>query len=185
MKCVIRSRRTLPPPSPPLPTPTLPPLPIYGGSFCYFYSMCWPFCYFFSLFRSLRVEVTDYLVSPAGREARVGVDPVPRKQKTYIFAKYGVPNFYYFFLHVGTFLLCFLSICTAQRIGLQIILRPPRRGGGDKSMHSLPPPPESIFSLYQNQNQNQNQNNFISETYNVSNIKINLLLMGANSWKPI
>ena len=36
-----------------------------------------------------------------------------------------------------------------------------------------------------NQNQNQNQNNFISETYNVSNIKINLLLMGANSWKPI
>ena len=35
------------------------------------------------------------------------------------------------------------------------------------------------------QNQNQNQNNFISETYNVSNIKINLLLMGANSWKPI
>ena len=35
------------------------------------------------------------------------------------------------------------------------------------------------------QNQNQNQNNFISETYNVNNIKINLLLMGANSWKPI
>ena len=33
--------------------------------------------------------------------------------------------------------------------------------------------------------QNQNQNNFISETYNVSNITINLLLMGANSWKPI
>ena len=33
--------------------------------------------------------------------------------------------------------------------------------------------------------QNQNQNNFISETYNVNNIKINLLLMGANSWKPI
>ena len=29
------------------------------------------------------------------------------------------------------------------------------------------------------------QNNFISETYNVNNIKINLLLMGANSWKPI
>ena len=38
---------------------------------------------------------------------------------------------------------------------------------------------------YQNQNQNQKQNNFISETYNVNNIKINLLLMGANSWKPI
>ena len=35
------------------------------------------------------------------------------------------------------------------------------------------------------QDKNQNQNNFISETYNVSNIKINLLLMGANSWKPI
>ena len=32
---------------------------------------------------------------------------------------------------------------------------------------------------------NQNQNHFISEVYNVSNIKINLLLMGANSWKPI
>ena len=35
------------------------------------------------------------------------------------------------------------------------------------------------------QNQNQNQNNFISKIYNVSNIKINSLLMGANSWKPI
>ena len=36
----------------------------------------------------------------------------------------------------------------------------------------------SVFSY-----QNQNQNNFISEIYNVSNIKINLLLMGANFWK--
>ena len=42
-----------------------------------------------------------------------------------------------------------------------------------------------ITSKVCNQNQNQNQNNFISETYNVSNIKINLILMGANSWKPI
>ena len=42
-----------------------------------------------------------------------------------------------------------------------------------------------INHISMNQNQNQNQNNFISETYNVSNIKINLLLMGANSWKPI
>ena len=41
-------------------------------------------------------------------------------------------------------------------------------------------------NLTSSQNQNQNQNNFISETYNViSNIKVNLLLMGANSWKPI
>ena len=43
----------------------------------------------------------------------------------------------------------------------------------------------NAISLIDYQNQNQNQNNFISETYNVSNIKINLLLMGANSWKPI
>ena len=44
---------------------------------------------------------------------------------------------------------------------------------------------ENNFKDNLNQNQNQNQNNFISETYNVNNIKINLLLMGANSWKPI
>ena len=44
---------------------------------------------------------------------------------------------------------------------------------------------ENTYHESYSQNQNQNQNNFISETYNVSNIKINLLLMGANSWKPI
>ena len=51
-----------------------------------------------------------------------------------------------FFSMWELFCYVFLSICTAQRIELQIILRPPRRGGGgDKSMRSLHPPLESIF----------------------------------------
>ena len=54
---------------------------------------------------------------------------------------------YYFFLHVGVFLLCFFSICTAQRIELQIILRPPGKGGGVRvCAHS--PPWKVIFFCY-------------------------------------
>ena len=52
-------------------------------------------------------------------------------------------------------------------------------------MYSVPLSRLDITAVCEDQNQNQNQNNFISETYNVSNITINLLLMGANSWKPI
>ena len=50
-----------------------------------------------------------------------------------------------FFSMWELFCYVFLSICTAQRIELQIILRPPRRGVGIRVCAHSPPPLESIF----------------------------------------
>ena len=113
--------------------------------------MCWPFRYFFSLCRSQRVEVTDYLtLSPKKGGVRVGAHPSPPLKSNFFRNN---EDLFVIFSPCGGFLLRFSLYAHHYTFrGYRLCCPPPRKTGGGGRVGADPLPSENqkkyIFLLY-------------------------------------